>query len=229
MAWTFVSPLPSVSAEAVGSPASLLKKGKWAMGVNVGFLPEMKMKGNAKVTVYQVGHFRGYGLTDRLSVFGKLGGAYLEADDPSVVTSDALATHRFGASFMVGLGLKGKIWESADTGWEWDGLFNFLDLRARHRGRNDAHWREWTLGTSVAKSMGRAKPYVGLKYSLTDMKFKVRQNGNLLQQGIYKPQHRVGMFVGTDVYLGEFEDWVLNVETNYLDGAEFDVALQYTF
>jgi hypothetical protein len=219
-----------VYGEAVGSPASILKKGQWVMGLGGGGFLDRGLRGGAETTGYQLGHFRGYGLTDRLSFYGKIGGAYLEVDDASIKKVNELSsTHRFGAAVLVSVGLKARIWENAKKDWEWDGNLQYVDIRARHRNKNDGRWHEWLFATSVAKSFGRVKPYVGVQYSLLDFEYIVRQNGNFLTQGSYQGKGRVGALLGTDVYFGQFEDVIVNVETSYLNGPEVNVAVMYTF
>ena len=220
---------PNLSAEAIGSPASILKRGKWAMGLGGGFL-ERNLKGDAKARVSQGGHFRGYGLTDWLSVYGKIGAAYLAVDDPSIVkASEVSTTNNFNFNVFSGVQLKGKLFEHEKTGWEWDGSLQYVDMRKRHQGENEGRWHQWQFATSVAKALGRLKPYVGVEYSIVDFTYRVREHGNLLRQGTYEEEGRKGVFVGTDYHFGRFEDVVLNVETSYLDGAEVNVAVAYTF
>ena len=217
-----------LAAEAVGSPASILEKGQWVMGLGGGVLVGKGFKGGADATSYQLGHFRGYGLTDRLSIYGKIGGALLSVEDSSIVKQDKSTTHNF-RGVLGGVALKGKLWESPKKIWEVDGSLHYAILRAKPRSGNDGRWQEWVFATSAARSFGRVKPYLGVKYSLASMKFKIRQDGKLLQQGTYKSDVRVGPFLGTDVYFGQAEDVIVNVETSYLDGAEIHVAVQYTF
>ena len=217
-----------VAAEAVGSPASILEKGQWVMGLGGGVLLGKGFKGGADATGYQLGHFRGYGLTDRLSIYGKIGGAGLSIEDSSIVKQDKSTTHNF-LGVLGGIALKGKLWESPRKTWEVDGSLHYAIMRARHRHGNDGRWQEWVFATSAARSFGRVKPYVGVKYSLASMKFKVRESGSLLQQGTYKSDVRVGPFLGTDVYFGQAEDVIVNVETSYLDGTEVHLAIQYIF
>ena len=69
----------------------------------------------------------------------------------------------------------------------------------------------------------------GAKFSIVDFAYKVRENGVLLRHDKYEEDHPLGWFVGTDVYLGQHEDVILNVETGYVDGADFAVSLAYLF
>ena len=222
-------PAHPCAAEAVGSPAGILKKGQWLMGLDVGGLFGRGLKGDASAMIYQAGHFRGYGLTDRLTLYGKIGGAYLAVDDPSIKKTDGSTTHRFNAGIVVDVGLNGRLWQNAKKDWEWDGSLHYLDIRAKHRNGDDGHWREGVLATSVAKSFGRLKPYVGAEYSMVHMSFKIRQNGALLQQGKYQAASRAGPFFGVDYTWGRAEDVTLNIESAYLDGFGLNVAVNYTF
>jgi len=220
----------ALHAEPSGSPASILKKGQWVMGLGGGSLVKREMKGNAEATAYNVGHYRGYGLTDRLSLYGKIGAAYLEVDDATIIkASDPSATNDFGLNVLSSGQVKYKIFEDANQTWEWDGSLQYVDIRKRHTGKNEAQWHEWAFATSVARAFGRIKPYLGVKYSVVDFQYKIRENGQLLQQGHYKEDGPVGVFFGTDAYFGEEEDVLINVESTYLNGAEVDVAIAYTF
>lgn len=215
-------------AESVGSPASILKKGQWIFGLRSGGMRRGKLNGQGKVTFYQFGHFRGYGLTDRLSVYVNIGGVYLQVDDPAIKKpQDPSTTNSFKGNFLLSGQVKGRIWERA--GWEWDGSLQVVEIRARHRGRNEIRWHEADLATSVAKSFGRLKPYVGVKASFVNALFHVRKNGEVIKQGRYKLDAPVGPFLGTDVYFGEHEDVVINVETSYVSGPELGMSMSYTF
>lgn len=215
-------------AEAVGSPAGILKKGQWDMAAGGGALVGRGLNPGGEATMYQVGHFRGYGLTDWLSLYGKIGGAYLEVDDASVKHPDG-SVQSFGAGLLVGLQVKTRIWRHAKTGLQWDGSLQYVDVRLRHRTSNDGHWREWVLASSVAKAMGRITPYLGVKYSLIDLDARIRRNGALFLQRTYEDDVAVGPFFGTDVYFGPSEDVIVNVETSYVDGPEFTMAVKYFF
>lgn len=221
---------PPLHAEAVGSPASVLKKGKWAMGLGGGVTPERSLKGSAEARVYQAGHFRGYGLTDWLSLYGKIGLASIEVDDPAIVkTSDPSSKNDFGLNILSSLQLKGKLFEHKRTGWEWDGSIQYVDMRRRHKGKNEGRWHQWQFATSVAKPLGRLTPYAGVQYSIVDFTYRVRENGNLVRQDKYEEDSPVGAFFGTDWSFGQSEDVVLNVETSYHDGAEVNVGIAYLF
>ncbi len=221
---------PSLFAEVVGSPASILKKGKWVMGLAGGGTAGREMSGDAEARISHGGHYRGYGLSDRVSAYLKLGGAFIEIDDPGIKkTNDLDSSNSFGTNFMTGLALKMKLFESQRFKWEWDGSLHYLDLRKRHKGRNELRWHEWQFATSVAKEIGRVKPYLGIKYAIVNAFYRVRQDGNLLKDGRYKEKDRLGIFLGTDYYLGDSEDVILNIESAFQNGPEVTVSLAYTF
>lgn len=220
---------PQGAAEPVGSPASILKKGKWVMGLAGSATPERALDGG-DATIYALGHSRGYGLTDWLSVYGKIGGAYIEVDDPSIVrTTESSTSNSFGGNLLAGAQVKARLLASHRFNTEWDGSIQYVDMRARHKGKNEGRWHEWQFATSVAKAFGRVKPYLGAKLSLVKFAYKVRENGSLIAHGDYLQDSPVGAFVGTDVYLGPQEDVVLNLESSYLDGAELAISIAYTF
>ena len=104
-----------------------------------------------------------------------------------------------------------------------------MKIGAGNKEKNEGRWHEWRFASSVAKSFGRVKPYLGAKLNFLRMFYKVRQNGEVVQQGHYREDHPIGLFVGSDLVLGSSEDVVLNVETSYQDGMETNVALQYVF
>lgn len=219
-----------VWAEEVGSPAGILKKGQWVMEAGGGAVLGRELKpSGSKTTMYQLGHRRGFGLTDWLSLYGKIGAAYLEVKDASIKRpSNPSSTIRFNGGMLVDVQLKSRLWRHVKTGLEWDGSLQYVYVRARHRGGNDGTWQEWVGSTSVAKSMGRLKPYLGVKYSLMSFKTKIRDGSTLIQR-TYKNDVPVGAFFGTDLYFGPSEDVILNVETSYLGGPELDMAIKYLF
>ena len=221
-------PAARAFGEAVGSPSSLLEKGEWDMGVSGGGTFGRTMKSNGKVTMSQFGHARGYGLTNWLSLYGKIGAAFLSVEDPSLLHPDG-ATQDFGGGYLWMAQAKVRFWRSRRTGIEWDGSAQFVDARFKHRNKNDGTWHEWVLATSVAKAMGRYKPYLGIKSSLVNLDAKVRRNGEHFAQPIYEQDSLVGGFLGTDIYFGESKDVIINVEGDYADGPEVNVALKYLF
>lgn len=225
-----LSSTPFLQAEPVGSPSSILRKGKWAMGLGTSVVPTRAFEGDGEAFMYQIGHFRGYGLTDWLSVYGKIGGAYVEVDDPTIKkTNDSSTKNSFGTNVLSSVQVKAKLFEHKRLRWEWDGSLQYVDIRARHKEKNEGRWHEWQFATSVAKAIGPLKPYVGVKYATVDFTFRVREEGRLLRQGTYEEEGPVGFFFGSDWYLGQYEDIVINVEASSLNGTEVGIAISYTF
>ena len=230
VACALMAPPSSLRAESVGSPAAVLGKKRWAMGAEGGALLDRGLTGAAEVTAYQAGHFRGYGITDWLSVYGSIGGAYLNVDDAAIqLTQSTSTSHSFGAGLLVSGGIRARLWESASKLWEWDGTLHYTHIRARHRSSNDGTWQDGVAATSVARSFGRLTPYAGVKCTFLNFKYKIRQNGTVLQQGTYKNDGHVGLLFGTDYVFGQQEDVVMNVETAYVNGAEITATIHYTF
>ncbi len=227
-----VGAAPRLHAETVGSPASILKKGQWVFGLSGGSVAERKLVGGGspslKLLMHRLVHFRGYGLTNWLSVYGKVGAAYMEAKIPQepILTKE---NGRFDLNRLFGGQVKIKMWHNQKRDLEWDGSLQYLDVRARHKNDDEGQWQELQLATSVAKGFGRVKPYLGVKLSLVDLDFILRNNGQTIRQASARSDSTVGPFFGMDVYFGQFEDVVLNVEVASVDGAEVDLSMQYSF
>ena len=220
----------ALQAEAVGSPANILKKGKWVMGLATGTVWDRTLKGGGKARLFQVGHYRGFGLTDWLSVYGKIGAAYLEVDDVTIVKARSHdPVNSFGTNVLTTVQLKTRLFEDLRRDWEWDGSLQYVDIRGGHKGKNEGRWHEYQFATSLAKGLGRLKSYAGVKVDITRFRYKVREDGNLLRHDTYRHADPIGFFAGTDLYFGHAEDVVLNIETGYLNGAQIDVGIAYTF
>ena len=218
--------IPASQAEPVGGPSALLKKGQWSFGLGAGGVLGRSAKGagDPREGLYSVEHFRGYGLTDWLSVYGKVGWAYLRVTDSTALNN----VNDFGSNLLLGAQLKNRFWRSVRNEWEWDGSVQYLWVGVAHRrGKNQAQWQEWQFATSVAKPFGRLKPYVGLKTSLVNLDFHLRRGGKDAADGAYKQDGWIGPMFGTDYAIGE--DTVVNVETAYINGADVSVAVGRNF
>lgn len=219
---------PAAWGEGMGSPSGIVKKGKWVMGLGGGSSTK-ELSGSGEATTYGVAHYRGYGVTDWLTAYVKIGGAYVEIEDPSIITTTVATAHNFGGNILSGVQLKARLWQKPDWGVEWNGAVRYTDIRAKHREKNEIRWHHWQLATSFAKSMGKFTPYLGLSYSKLDVDYKIRQNGRLLASGSYREDQPVDLFFGTDYILGDAEDASVNVEGSLLNGGEVNVAVQYLF
>lgn len=216
-------------ATPVGSPASLLKKGQWDFVIEGGYLSErpMESSGNPdyEVSISHGYHSRSYGLTDRLMITGKVGGTYgylYDETTPGVQVKTSLS-----GGLGLGIQLKGIIFKNKDTGFEWDGSGQFLYMRSHHKksGKANTDWYEWQLSTCLAKSIGRFKPYAGVKFSTVDLDY----DDGAGNKTSYDEDGSIGPFVGTDIYLGQDRDIVINLEVGFLLGNEFYGGIKYKF
>ncbi len=221
--------LKSVQAAPVGSPASLLEKGQWDFTLEGAYLSERPMESggdtNYHVNVTHGYHSRGYGLTDRLTIRGRVGGTYGYLYDETI--AGAQGETSLSGGLGLGLQLQGIIFENEKHGFEWDGSGQFLYMRSHHKrtGKANADWYEWQVSTCIAKAIGRIKPYVGVKFSTVDLDYDDGK-GN---QTSYGEDGAVGPFVGTDIYIGEDRDIVINLEAGFFLGDEFYAAVRYKF
>ena len=220
----FCSVVPCVLAEPVGSPASILKKKQWIFGLSGGGIFGRGMQGGSDINIYSIGHYRGYGLTDRISAYLKLGVGWMSAADAISNLDQSM-----GANVMASAQLKTRLWQDKRQKWEWDGSLQYTYIHARHRDNNEGLWKEWQGSTTVARTMGRFTPYLGMKVSLADLQYTYRKGGRITQQGKYKGENYVGPIFGTDIRIGQGEQVTFNVETAYVNGPELDLAVAYTF
>jgi len=212
----------TVFAQPNGSPSSLLERGQWVLGLEGDGMFKRSMKGGTKVSVYQGGHYRGYGLTDWLSVYGTIAGAYVDVNDSSITKS-------FGANMLVDAQLKARLWTNRRKDLELDGDLQYIFIGAPHRRKgNQVNWNEWQVGTSVAKAFGRVKPYAGVKVSWFAFDYTVRQSGTQ-RNGTYKPDGLVSPFIGMDLTVGERKDTVINIEGSFVTGTEITAAVMKRF
>ena len=220
-----LSHVSASDAASVGSPAGVLRKGQWAMGLKAGGASRDVTKSDlqAKAELVEGGHFRGYGLTDWLSLYAGVGAAHLRVKESPVTDS-------FGTNVALNGQVKSRLWESKRFGVEWDASAQYLYIGAPHReGSNQPHWSEWQLASSVAKSIGPLKPYVGVKLSFLNFKFKVRKDNRITQQGTYKADGAMSPFFGFDFYAGQTESLIINVEGSFVNGEEVSVGVAYRF
>ena len=215
-------------AASVGSPASILKKGQWVFGLEGNFLSDRALELNGSSTYElkcgQGFHMRGYGLTDRISIYGKVGFGDLEVENTSTNKIDNLHT-----GFAGGLKIKGLIFEEESLGIEMGVGAQFFYLYA-HRDASDTDWLEWQLSSYVSKEIWRLKPYAGVKFSWIELDFEIKEEeGGDKRRGTYEEDDLVGLFVGTDLYFGEDKAIFLNAEAGFITGNEFTIGLNYRF
>ncbi len=213
-------------AEPSGSPSRILQKGQWEMELGGSGLSQRTMKGGAKVTVYAGSHARGYGLTNRISIYGKIGAAYARTDDSSIPTN---ISNSFGTNLILGGQLNANLWRTATGSWEVDGSVGYLYMGSPHkRNKNQMNWNEWQLTTSVARSLGHLKPYAGIKLSVPHIDYQLRTD-KVTTHARYQPKGIVGPLLGIDWSFGEDQLTLLNLEGSYIGGAEVDLVLTKKF
>lgn len=216
-------------AAPVGSPPSLLKKGQWDFALEGGYISRRPMETsgnpNYEVSISHGYHSRSYGLTDRLMLTGKVGGTYGYLYDET--TPGAEVKTSLSGGLGLGIQLKGIIFKHKDTGLEWDGGGQFLYMRSHRKksGKANTDWYEWQASTSLAKEIGRLKPYAGVKFSTVNLDHDDGK-GNKTS---YDEDGNVGPFVGADIYFGRDRDIVINLEAGFLMGNEYYGGLRYRF
>lgn len=223
--WTSIA-----QAAPVGSPASLLQKGQWDFGLEGGgYLSKRPMESSGSAD-YEASigygyHSRSFGLTERLTVTGKVGGSYGYIYDETTPGREGKTT--LSGGLVLGAQLKGIIFENKDSRFEWDGSAQFLYMRSHHKrsGKANADWYEWQVSTCLAKEIGRFKPYAGIKFSTVNLDYDDGK-GNKTS---YDEDGSVGPFLGTDIYLGEDRDIVINLEAGFLLGTEGYLGIKYRF
>lgn len=216
-------------AAPVGSSASLLKKGKWNFalgGESVSRRPmESSVNADYEVSVAYGYHSRSFGLADRLTITGKVGGSYGYVYDET--TPGAELKTSLSGGLALGLQLKGIIFQNKEAGFELDGSGQFLYMRSHHKrsGKANADWYEWQASSSVAKEIGRFKPYAGVKFSIVDLEHDDGK-GNKTS---YDETGSVSPFVGMDIFLGQDRDIIINAEGGFLLGTQFSGGIIYRF
>lgn len=222
--WTGVA-----QAAQVSCPASLLKKGQWDFAIEGGYIHErpMESEGNSNYHV-DLGygcHSRSYGLTDRLTITGRIGGSFGYLYDETIAGVESKTS--LSGGLALGAQLKGIIWENKDRGLEWDGSGQFLYLQSHHKrsGKANADWYEWQISSCLAKAFNRFKPYAGVKFSTVNLDYDDGK-GN---KASYDEDGGVGLFAGTDIYFGEDKDIVANLEGAFFLGTEVYLGIRYKF
>jgi hypothetical protein len=219
-------------ADSFGTLSSTLKKGQWMMSLEgYGALDrDLKYSGGTVDAIYWgIYHGRGYGLTDRISIFGKVGYHDLDVDpNPFKNKEESLKGGMAG-----GLYLKGVIFKDPESLFEVGVGGGYLYCSAHHDNGPKYDWREWQIGGYASKEFGRFTPYVGLKYSDLDSKLKFKEKpgeGDVRGGSIeVESDDKIGAFVGVNVFLSQDKDVYLNCEVNFISSLEIGAGLYYKF
>lgn len=221
------------SADSFGTLTTTLKKGQWMMsveGYNAYGIAKRDLEysnGTTEGNYWGVFHGRGYGLTDRINIFGKIGCHTLKVDpNPFKKEEESLKGGMTG-----GLYLKGALLKEPQSWCELGLGGGFLYCSAHHDNGPKYDWREWQIGSYVSKEFGRFSPYCGLKYSDLNSTIKFKQKEEDLSSGSIKVESndKVGAFCGANIYLNKDKDVYLNCEVNFISSLEIGTGLYYKF
>ena len=227
-----------VYAESFGTLATTLKKGQWMLNLEGSGTINRDLKyegGKVKSQSWGAYHARGYGLTDRINVFAKIGYQDLNKIDPNpfiTYQDDQVDNLKGGVSF--GVSLKGLILKEPENPLEVAIGGSFLYTTANFSNGPKRDWREWQLGTYVSKQFfDRFGPYVGIKYADLNSTLKFKQKEDMGQEVggsmNVSSDKKIGIFVGANVYLNKDKDVYLNCEINFVSSLEFGAGIYYKF
>lgn len=220
----------AVFADSFGTLSTTLKKGQWMMSVEGYSAVNRDLKysdGSVESTYWGIYHGRGYGLTDRINVFAKVGYHDLRINpNPFKNEEESLKGGMAGGFY-----LKGIILKEPENLFELGIGGGFLYCMAHQNNGPKYDWREWQIGTYAGKKFGRFAPYCGIKYADADasLKFKQKEEDLLAGSINVESDNKIGVFAGTNVYLNEDEDVYLNCEVNFISSIEIGAGLYYKF
>ncbi len=223
-----------VCAESFGTLSTTLKKGQWMLNLEGSGTINRDLKyegGKVKSQSWGAYHARGYGLTDRINVFAKIGYQDLNKIDPNPFTNET-ANLKGGVSF--GISLKGLILKEPENPLEVAIGGSFLYTTAYFDNGPKRDWREWQLGIYTSKQFfSRFGPYIGIKYADLDsrLKFEQKEDEGQVEGGFIdvNSDKKIGIFVGANVYLNKDKDVYLNCEINFVSSLEFGAGIYYKF
>lgn len=177
-----------------------------------------------------------YGITDRISVFAKVGAADCRMWNPNTGTN---YLHDNGIAY--GGGLRGVIYEDIGLGMRV-GIgaqyfaFSPDDFYDATTGRRELDWREWQgevfmhLGRRISESHPLFDPfrltatgfYLGAKYGDVEAEWKT-----LSDSGTLSAVDNMGMFTGFDLTFNEM--YMLTVEASLSDETAYTVGFTFKF
>ncbi len=191
----------------------------------------------------------GYGITDNIDVYTKLGVAQFNAQ--TVLTGHMDADPTFSATyteevkgdpaFAYGLGVKGVF--DMGSGWLIGGDAQYLshendytlneyyedsDLNtATDEAKGTATVQEWQVALTLGKKIESFTPYVGVKYSDMKVEGKTTWDDDSTSSQTYKADNNFGAFVGLGYNLSD--KWVFNVEGRFIDETAVALTAGYKF
>ena len=191
-----------------------------------------------------------YGIIDNLDIYVKVGletePTYRENIDAFFVGAAAIhgiSKLRGKNALVYGLGLKGTYPLPYDWLIGCDTQYFRYSTRYRSSGGYDTAgaitgnvvlgtitYSEWHIAPYIAKKFGNFTPYIGAKYSQSELRDKIDSQGDIIvfaQGAKYYSLYNVGAFGGLDVNLGEH--WRLNLEGRFIDETAASLGVNYKF
>jgi hypothetical protein len=179
-----------------------------------------------------------FGIFDFLDVYVKLGGADYTFKSDLITLSgspagDAKINTRWG--FAYGGGVKGAY--AFKNGFLVGADAQYLRHRQKYREkitdlggngtifRGEATFQEWQFGPFVGYKIMNFTPYVGVKYSDVELKFK--QKGPERERMRFKADDHIGAFVGLTYDI--IPQMKLNLEGRFIDeyGMNFNMIFKF--
>lgn len=187
----------SAFAERWGKPGANLEKGQWSLGLEYSYMEAERDLSVPKslITLAGVGDENqiqlnqimvrvGYGLTEKIEAFIKMGGTSTDVQDVMLDSQFELEDHMKGnMEFTLGAGLKCTLLEEGDFRLGAIGQFEYRTLDDRHYGvynqyiEGDVFKFEGALLASY--EFGKITPYGGICMSISDadMTYQVYTTG----------------------------------------------------
>lgn len=218
-------------ADSFGTMTTTLEKGQWMMSIEgYGAIDRDLEYADGKVdsNYWGIYHGRGYGLTDKISIFAKIGYYDLNEVDPNPFKNIA---EDLKGGMAGGIYLKGALLKEPENFFEL-GVGGSLFYCSAHSDNGPKYdWREWQIGGYAQKKFGKFVPYAGIKYADLDSTLKFKQKEEDASAGSIdvESDDKIGLFAGTNFYLNQDEDVYLNCEVNLISSLEIGAGLYYKF
>ncbi|RMH59507.1 MAG: hypothetical protein D6679_01700 [Candidatus Hydrogenedentota bacterium] len=217
-----------LAGTALASPVGWIhpEAGRFGVGGEVGAITNRDLEWNSgnnvaeiDQSVYYVGRI-GYGLTDQVEIYGRLGGADLDLRS-TVGGLGWTGTAGGSTEFAWGVGLQGVIYDAGT--WNLAGDANYFAHNSHTLnsiGVNDADFWEWQVGLQAQTQFDQFYPYLGVKYSDANIQYT-----NLSPD--LEADDNVGVYVGAGFNLSG--NWSGYLEGRFVDETSFGGGVQYRF
>jgi len=175
-----------------------------------------------------------YGLTDKVELTVRLGGANLDLVDKVDGVTAGESTFDGSSQFAWGVGLSGILYDAGT--WNIAGTANYL-AHSSHDGpitgavpnttssNQDVDYREWQIGLQIQGKYDQFLPYLGVKYSDARVDYnKFYGRTNIADD---ESDKNVGVYVGAGFELTP--QWSGYIEGRFVDETSFGGGIRYTF